>query len=125
MQGELWGLGMYFIKSICVTVSDDKILRVWDLVTEYKMISYKIFKQVGRSVGFFFDGKFLVVGQKDGENIVNVVYLKRKEFDFLFLFYSWRKCLDFYFFCSNNFLIRMNLFVICKYYMVRFSVENI
>lgn len=125
MQGELWGLGMHPTKPICATVSDDKTLRVWDLATEHKMISYKILKQAGRSVGFSSDGKFLAVGQKDGENTVNVVHLKRKEFDLLFLFHSWRKCLDFYLSCSNNFLARMNSSVICKHHMVRFSVENI
>lgn len=125
MQGELWGLGMHPTKPICATVSDDKTLRVWDLATEHKMISYKVLKQAGRSVGFSSDGKFLAVGQKDGENTVNVVHLKRKEFDLLFLFHSWRKCLDFYLSCSNNFLTRMNLSVICEHHMVRFSVENI
>lgn len=70
MQGELWGLGMHPTKPICATVSDDKTLRVWDLATEHKMISYKILKQAGRSVGFSSDGKFLAVGQKDGSFMV-------------------------------------------------------
>lgn len=78
MQGELWGLGMHPTKPICATVSDDKTLRVWDLATEHKMISYKILKQAGRSVGFSSDGKFLAVGQKDGEYTVNFVNLSKK-----------------------------------------------
>lgn len=70
---------MHPTQQFCATVSDDKTLRVWDLRSDHRMVSYKILKQAGRSVGFSSDGKFLAVGLKDGKilHIFNVLYFFR------------------------------------------------
>lgn len=45
MEGEVWGLVIYFYLFICVIVSDDKILRIWDLFFSYCMLVVRKLKK--------------------------------------------------------------------------------
>jgi microtubule-associated protein-like 6 len=74
------------MKNECVTVSDDKTLRVWDLNT-LLLKKVKKLKKGGRAVTYSPDGGSLAVGQNDGgflileESTLDVVvgYKDRKE----------------------------------------------
>jgi microtubule-associated protein-like 6 len=54
-------------KDYCVTTSDDKTLRVWDISDGHKIVNFKLLKQGARCVDFSPDGKFIAVGLKDGQ----------------------------------------------------------
>ncbi|KAH3854417.1 hypothetical protein DPMN_096959 [Dreissena polymorpha] len=72
LDGEVWGLSVHPTKDFCVTVSDDKTLRVWDLSDAHKLANSKLLKQGARCVDFSFDGKFIAIGFKDGSfTVVN------------------------------------------------------
>ena len=67
LEGEVWGLSVHPVKDFCVTTSDDKTLRVWDISDSHKMVNFKILKQGARCVDFSPDGKFLAIGLRDGK----------------------------------------------------------
>ncbi|XP_060573407.1 echinoderm microtubule-associated protein-like 6 [Ruditapes philippinarum] len=70
LEGEVWGLSVHPIKDFCVTTSDDKTLRVWDISDSHKLVNFKILKQGARCVDFSPDGKFLAIGLRDGSFMV-------------------------------------------------------
>lgn len=65
-MGEVWGLDTLPSNDLCVTVSDDKTLRVWTTSGEHKMVNYKTLKGAARCVCSSPDGKAVAVGFKDG-----------------------------------------------------------
>ena len=73
-MGEVWGLETHPSKNLCVTVSDDKTLRVWSTSNEHKMMNYKVLKGAARCVCFSPDGKAIAVGFKDG-NLYNTDFI--------------------------------------------------
>ena len=64
-EGEVWGLDTHPCDDECVTVSDDKTLRVWDL-KYLRLKKVKKLKKGGRAVAYSPDGVSLAVGQNDG-----------------------------------------------------------
>ncbi|KAK3717333.1 hypothetical protein QZH41_011562 [Actinostola sp. cb2023] len=64
-EGEVWGLDTHPTENECVTVSDDKTLRVWDLNT-LLLKKVKKMKKGGRAVTYSPDGGSIAVGQNDG-----------------------------------------------------------
>jgi len=64
-EGEVWGLDTHPTDDECMTVSDDKTLRVWDL-TKLRLKKVKRLKKGGRAVTYSPDGSSVAVGQNDG-----------------------------------------------------------
>lgn len=64
-EGEVWGLDTHPADDECMTVSDDKTLRVWDL-TKLRLKKVKKLKKGGRAVAYSPDGITVAVGQNDG-----------------------------------------------------------
>ncbi|XP_068675093.1 echinoderm microtubule-associated protein-like 6 [Montipora foliosa] len=64
-EGEVWGLDTHPTQYECITVSDDRTLRVWDLA-KFKLKKVKKLKKGGRAVAYSPDGLTVAVGQNDG-----------------------------------------------------------
>lgn len=64
-EGEVWGLDTHPTQYECITVSDDRTLRVWDLA-KFKLKKVKKLKKGGRAVAYSPDGVTVAVGQNDG-----------------------------------------------------------
>ena len=58
---------------MCVTVSDDGSVRVWDMSTN-NMVAVRSLGRAARSVGYSHDGGTLAVGMKDGEFVSLSLY---------------------------------------------------
>ena len=68
-DGEIWGLGVHPHDDEFATVSDDKTLRIWDLL-RFRMKKFTKLRKGGRCVDFSPDGLTLAVGQNDGSVII-------------------------------------------------------
>jgi len=85
-EGEVWGLDTHPSENECVTVSDDKTLRIWDL-NRLLLKKVKKLKKGGRAVTYSPDGGSIAVGQNDGSFLILeantldkvVAYKDRKE----------------------------------------------
>lgn len=65
----MWGLDTHPSDDQCVTVSDDKTLRLWDL-KHLRLKKVKKLKKGGRAVAYSPDGISLAVGQNDGSFLI-------------------------------------------------------
>nr|CAB3242507.1 echinoderm microtubule-associated protein-like 6 [Phallusia mammillata] len=75
-EGELWGLACHPTTMMCITTSDDKTARIWDV--NEKVMLHKISLTAGsRACAFSHDGTRVVIGQNNGEILLlDVVSLK-------------------------------------------------
>ncbi|XP_034041299.1 echinoderm microtubule-associated protein-like 6 [Thalassophryne amazonica] len=85
-EGELWALDVHPQKTLAVTGSDDRSVRLWSLV-DHTLIARCNMEEAVRSVAFSVDGSQLALGMKDGSftvlrvrDMTEVVHIKdRKE----------------------------------------------
>ncbi|XP_078613343.1 echinoderm microtubule-associated protein-like 6 isoform X1 [Branchiostoma floridae x Branchiostoma japonicum] len=67
LENEVWGLDTHPKKHLCVTVSDDKTLRVWDLAADQSQLTRARKLRTGaRTCAFSPDGDLIAVGMNDG-----------------------------------------------------------
>lgn len=72
MEGEIWGLVIYFFKDLFIFVSNDGIVWIWDLVDK-KLLNKVSLGYVVRCVVYSFDGEMVVIGMKNGEFVILLV----------------------------------------------------
>ncbi|KAI8515156.1 Echinoderm microtubule-associated protein-like 5 [Branchiostoma belcheri] len=67
LENEVWGLDTHPKKHLCVTVSEDKTLRVWDLAADQNQLTRGRKLRTGaRTCAFSPDGELIAVGMIDG-----------------------------------------------------------
>ena len=64
-EGELWGVAVHPHEPECATVSDDKTLRIWNLV-ECQMKRVAVLRKGGRCLDYHPTGDTIAVGLNDG-----------------------------------------------------------
>eukprot|EP00794_Sanderia_malayensis_P008064 gene8064-8927_t len=68
-EGELWGLAVHPREPECATVSDDKTLRVWNLV-DCQMKRVAVLRKGGRCVDYHPSGDTIAIGLNDGSFMI-------------------------------------------------------